>query len=304
MKIVLDGERHRGRAIDLTDDGISGATLVRAVRRASAVAVTGTGAGDSEQCPALRRLRVDCAAPGVVHEHIGLIDPTTEVDLRAALADVARSWGETAPQRDRLQRAERQLAAIEVPADETRAARRAVAAADADEQRLRESVAELRGRVQTLRDTAPNSQQLTEAEADLEAAVRALSEAETGRLAAEQRLARAERAARRARDARERRLQLQDRVANLRRDARSTLARRAAPAFREAIGNLPGEKGRTHTDSKPAELSEEYAGEPTATALALARIAAIDAPVVLANTRLSSASTAATWLDAPVVIVA
>lgn len=302
MRVVLDGRERRGRAIDLAGNQIAATALSRAIRRSSAVAAAAGSADDRRSTP--RRLRVDCAAPGVAHDHVGVIAPTTEINVRAALADAARSWGETAPQRDQLQRVERRLAAIEVPDGETRAARRAVAAADADEQRLRESVAELRGRVQTLRDTAPDSQQLAEAEADLEDAVRALSEAETERLAAEQRLARAERAARRARDARERRLRLQDRAANLRREARSTLARRAYPAFREAVADLPGTDERPQPDAVPEELPEGDASEPTAAALAIARIAAVDAPIVLATLPFSSVTAAATWLDAPVVAVA
>lgn len=303
MRIVLDAERLRGRAIDLTGQQIAGNTLVRAVRRAGAVAVRDSGAIDDRRT-ASRRLRVDCAAPGVAHDHVGLICATTELDFRPALADVARSWGETAPQHSRLQRIESRLAAIEVPTEETRTARRAVAAADADEQRLRESVAELRGRVQTLRDTAPDSQQLAEAEAELENTVKGLSEAETDRLAAEQRLARAERAARQARDTRERRLRLEDRAANLRRAARSALARRAYPAFRDAVAALPGSNDRLHPETEREEPPEQYAGNPTAAALALGRIAAVDAPIVLANTQFPSVPAAATWLDAPVVAVA
>lgn len=303
MRIVLDAECLRGRAINLTGRQIAGSTLVRAVRRASAVAVRAGGAID-DQPTAPRRLRVDCAAPGVAHDHVGLVCATAELDLRTALADVARSWGETAPEHSRLQRIESRLAAIEVPTEETQAARRAVAAADADEQRLRESVAELRGRVQTLRDTAPDSQQLAEAEAKLKDAVKGLSEAETDRLAAEQRLARAERAARRARDTRERRLRLQDRAANLRRGARSTLAQRAYPAFRDAVAALPGPTDQPHPDTEREAPPEQYAGKPTTAALALGRIAAVDAPMVLTNTRFPSVPAAATWLNAPVVAVA
>ncbi len=303
MRIVLDAERYRGRAIDLTGHQIGGSALVRAIRRAGAVAVRGGGATDGQRT-ASRRLRVDCAAPGVAHDHVGLICATTELDFRTALADAARSRGETAPQHNRLRRIEARLAAMEVPAEETRTARRAVAATDADEQQLRESVAELRGRVQTLRETVPDSQQLVEARAELENAVRELSEAETDRLAAEQRLARAERTARRARDARERRLQLQDRAANLRRAARSTLARQAYPAFRDAVAALPGSTDRLRPDTEREEPPEQYAGKPTAAALAVGRIAAVDAPIVLTNTQFSSVPAAATWLNAPVVAVA
>lgn len=317
MKVVLDGERYRGRAIGLEESRVPATAVRRAIRRPSSVAASATASSatsgsttnddaDRDRNPAPRRLRVDCAAPGPIHEHVGRIGPATTIDFRAALADAARSCGETAPQRERLERVREQLAAIDVPTEETHAARRAVATAGTDERRLRESVAELRGRVQTLRNVAPDSQRLADAEAELAEAAKELSEAETERLAAEQRLARAERAARRARDARERRLRLQDRAANLRREARSILARRAYPAFGEAVDDLldSGERATARSDDQSGvDLPREYAGDATVAALAIARIADVDAPIVLESDRFSSATAAATWLDAPVVRV-
>jgi hypothetical protein len=289
VNIVLDSTRHRGRAIDVVDRVASPTELYRAVRRPSAVAAS--------QAPSPRRLRVDCAAPTAIHEHVGKITPAIDVDVQMALAATARSWGETAPQREHLQEVREKLARIEVPSEDTRAARREVASAGADEQRLRESVAELRGRVQTLRETAPDSRQLEDAEAELAETARKLSEAETDRLAAEQRLAQAERTARRARDARERRLRLQDRVANLEREARATLADRAAPAFSDALETVPGStarEARTATTAEPDAVT---------TALAIAKIADVEAPIVLASDRFDAADTAATWVDAPVIRV-
>ncbi len=289
MKVVLGGDRYRGRAIDLAGALASATELYRAVRRPSAVAAS--------RSPTPRRLRVDCAAPTAIHDHVGRITPAVDVDVQTALAATARSWGETAPQRERLREVREKLAAIDVPNGDTRAARREVASAGADEQRLRESVAELRGRVQTLRETAPDSQQLADAEAELAETARQLSEAETARLAAEQRLARAERTARRARDARERRLRLQDRAANLEREARATLADRAAPAFADTLETVPGStarRGVTTTATEPDAVT---------TALAIAKIADIEAPIVLASDRFDAADAAAAWVGAPVIRV-
>lgn len=289
MKVVLDDERYRGRAIDVADGVASASELYRAVRRPSAVAAS--------QGSSLRRLRVDCAAPTTIHDHVGKITPAIDVDVQTALAATARSWGETAPQRERLLEVREELAAIAVPEGDTRTARREVASAGADEQRLRESVAELRGRVQTLRETAPDSQQLADAEAELAETARQLSEAETTRLAAEQRLARAERTARRARDARERRLRLQDRAANLEREARATLADRATPAFTDALETVPGSTAREDATATATE------SDAVTTALAIANIADIDAPIVLASDRFDDADAAASWVDAPVIRV-
>lgn len=289
MKVVLDDERYRGRAIDVADGVASATELYRAVRRPSAVAAS--------QSPTPRRLRVDCAAPTAIHDHVGKITPAIDVDVQTALAATARSWGETAPQRECLQEVREELARIEVPDGDTRAARREVASAGADEQRLRESVAELRGRVQTLRETVPDSQQLADAEAELADTARKLSEAETERLAAEQRLARAERTARRARDARERRLRLQDRAANLEREARETLADRAASAFTDALETVPGSTARGAANATATEP------DAITTALAIAKIADVKAPIVLASDRFDAAAAAAAWVDAPVIRV-
>lgn len=324
MRIVLDRTRYRGRAIDLTDERLSAAVVRRAIERPSTVAVSPpidpSTAGEAN--PNGRRLRIDCPAPSAVHGRIGQIEPTIDLDLRAALAAAARSRGETAPQHDRLRRVREQLAAVEVPDAEPREARREVASAGADERRLRERVAELRGRVQTLRETAPESQRLADAERELAATAGELSEAETDRLAAEQRLARAERTARRARDARERRLRLQDRAENLRREARATLARRTYPDFVDALTDLPtvdpsaavqgdlsslvfaddDPSGAVGERSAPEGLPE-FAGEETAAALAIARLADVDAPIVFAGEQFDTAAAAAAWLDAPVVRV-
>jgi hypothetical protein len=310
VRIVLDRTRYRGRAIDLADKGLSAAVVRRAIERPSAVAVSHATdpSTDGELATGGRRLRIDCTAPGTVHEQVGRIGPGIGLDLRTALAAAARSRGETAPQRDQLRRAREQLDALAVPDAEPRKARRDLATAGADERRLRERVAELRGRVQTLRETAPESQRLADAERELAATAADLSEAETDRLAAEQRLARAERTARRARDARERRLRLQDRVQNLRRRARAALARRAYPAFVDALGALPGVdpsavlSEATAPGSDPQELPD-VTGETTAAALAVARIADVDAPVVFAGERFETAAAASAWLDAPVVRV-
>lgn len=298
MRVLLGGVQFRGTAIDLgeridpkADDSTVVAELDRAVRRPTAVATTVLDG-------AARPLRIDCAAPNAVHDHVGAITSTVTLDVQTALADAARSRGATAPNRERLQQLRAELADIEMHAESTDAARRDVASAGADERQLRESVAELRGRVQTLRETAPDSRRLDETEAELAEAVRNLSEAETDRMAAEQRLARAERAARRARDTRERRLRLRDRLENREREARAALAERATPAFRDAVEATPEPDRSGPTIETPAAPIP-----PTTAALAIARIADIDAPIVIADGRFDDASAAAIWVDAPVVRV-
>jgi chromosome segregation ATPase len=213
--------------------------------------------------------------------------------LRGALAAAARSLGETAPQREALTAARAQLADADAPDVELAATRRRVAAAGDEEERLRERVATLRGRLHALDDAGVEAERAATAE-ELSTATRALTDAETERIAAEQRLATMTREARGVRDRRERRLELQDRVANLERRARAHLAGAVYERFRAAVSALPGEG---EAGAEPGD----YEGDPTTAALAAVRVADVAAPVVVATDRLGDAAAAATRLDAPVV---
>lgn len=130
-------------------------------------------------------------------------------------------------------------------------------------------------------------ERVAEAGADVTAA---LSEAETERAAAEQALERARRRAREARDARERRLELEDRVANERRESRAALADAVRERVDAAVVAVPGTSATRLADA-----------DPVTARLALARVARLDAPVVLAARRFLDAAAAVGWLDAPVL---
>jgi hypothetical protein len=232
--------------------------------------------------------RVDCPTPRRVHEYVGVVDGDTAVPLRAALAAAARSRGERAPRDRRLAEVERRRAALDVddPEADLAAARERVAEAGADEAELREEVARLRG-VAGERDDPGVRERLREA-------ARRLSEAETERIAAEEALERARVAARAARDARERRLELADRADNLRRAARDHLAEAVYSSFAAACRVVPGE-------AAPGDAPGEYSGDGVTAALAVARVAAIDAPVVLACRRFVDAEAARDTIEAPVI---
>jgi len=276
VRLVVDGVERRGEAVDATDLDVAPETLAGAV------------AGETVDGVCL-----DCPAPGPVHERVGVVREGASPPLRGALAAAARSLGERAPQRERLERVRSRLADEESPDLDLAAARRRVAAAGEEEARLRERVATLRGRVDALAD-AGEAEARRDAEAALAEATRRLTEAETERIAAEQRLDDLERRAREARDRREERLALADRAANLERAAREHLAGAVYDRFRAAVATLPG-------DGDAGAAPGDYEGDPTLAALAVVRVAALDAPVVVATDRLGGAARTADRLDAPAV---
>lgn len=276
MILRLRGETHRGQAIDLRDSRVDPAGLVRAIRAATDAIVA-------------------APPPGPVHEHVGWLHPGMDCAPRAALASAARSRGRTTSYDERIATLEADIAAIDVDHVDLTPYQREVATAGEDVAALRERVATLRGRVQADREAGRDA---TAVERDLRETVAALSEAETDQLAAEQALAEAERAARRARDARERRLSLVDRRDNLRRRAREQLVADARSRFREALRALP-------VDSPPSQGSDPLtAGDvpPLHAALAIARMARVRAPLVVAAP-FPSATAARAALDAPVLLV-
>ncbi|MFB6097220.1 MAG: hypothetical protein ABEJ74_07515, partial [Haloferacaceae archaeon] len=259
------------------------------------------GADGDDADPDGAGVRIACATPGTVHERVGLVQPRMRVDRRAALADAARSRGHRSPKRAALAAARERLAEATASTVDPAAARRAVAEAGDDEARLREDVATLRGRIETLREAGESDD---DALAELRRTARRLSEAETERIAAEQRLASAERAARDARDTQERRLRLEDRVANLERQVRADLAESVEAEFDAALRSVPAATGRRDdTAARGTVEDSDDSEDPIATALAVARVAAVNAPVVLAVDRFAAASAAADWLDAPAILV-
>jgi len=277
----IDGRQRGNTAVDLEAE-VDPRTVARVVR---GEAVDGLRDGP------LEGIHVAVPDPGPVHEYVGVIDGTDDPPLRAALAAGARSLGRTAPQDDAIAECEARLEEIDPPTVDVESARRRVAETGDRESRLRERVAQLRGRVQTLRERDDEGA-LEDAESKLAAATAELTEVRTDRIAAEQVLERATNRAREARDVRERRLRLEDRLGNLRRRAREHLAREVHGEFASALEAVPGE-------GNPGE----YEGDGTTAALAVARLADLRVPVVVACGRFPDAATAAATLDASVIRV-
>jgi len=245
------------------------------------------------------RIAVDAPPPGPVHDHVGYVHPGMGLRTRTALARAARSRGQTTPHDDDLAAARERLAALGTEEGDVAAHRRAVAEAAAETGRLRERVAAVRGKLQAARE---HGLEAPDAAADLEAAVRELSEVETGSAAARQRLSRAREDARERRDRRERARRLEDRIANLERDARSYLVEGMADRYAAAVADAPG--GEDFGDAPGGENAvDPFDADPVTAALAIARLAALSAPAVLACDRFGSAAAARRWLDAPVVRV-
>lgn len=273
MRVVLADDVREGRAIDVRGRSIRPDALLDAIREDDGF--------------------VECPRPGRMYDHVGRLEPDMHLSLRAALAAAARSRGLRSSYDEKLDELDREIASIEVESVDLAAARERKATAGADVAALRERVARLRGRLEAAREAG---RETGEASAELRDAITALSEAETAELAAEQALDRAEREARAARDERERRLALVDERENLARRARAELARREFPRFRRGIAALPA---RTPVGAE----HETFDGDDFVAGMAVARIASVRAPIVLADGPFDEAVTARAALDAPVVLV-
>lgn len=277
MRIEVGDRTFEGRAVDLAG-AADPAAVVAAIRGETPADVA-----------------VECPDPGPVHDHVGHVHGDMTFDSRAALAAAARSRGETAPQREELDAVRAELASLSTPDVDPDGIRRRVAETGASEERLRERVATLRGRVRALEESG-DAGGGDAARGELRDAIRELTEAETERIAAEQLFDRLERERRDVRDVRDRRLELQDRAANLERAAREHLADAMADRFRDAVAALPG-------GGAPGDGPDGYRDDPVTAALATARIANVDAPLVVEPDRLGGAASAARRLDAAVVSV-
>ncbi|MFB6070336.1 MAG: hypothetical protein ABEJ76_04870 [Halanaeroarchaeum sp.] len=264
----------RGRAIDLRERRVDPAALAAAI---------GTGEGTVVTTP----------PPTPMHDYVGHLAPGRHVPLRPALAAAARSRGRRSPHADALAAIDARLEDLRADTVDLAPYRRRAAEAGSDVEALRERVATLRGRIEARRDAGRST---GEAEAALREAAATLSEVETDRLAARQALAAAEREARSARDARDRRLRLVDRRDNLERRARRWLAAREYPRFARALAALPM---AADAGSEPAD----FGGSGFQAGLAVARIAALRAPVVLVDGPFETATEARAALDAAVVLV-
>lgn len=271
VRVVVDGRRYAGFAVDLRSESVSGGAVLEAL----------DGGTD--------RLRVDAPEPGPLHRTLGVVDGARGAD-RGVLAAVARCRGHVPPQDAAVDRLRDRLDECDPPAVDRRAARKRVAERRAETEQLRERVAELRGHVQACREGDVDADPPAE---DLAAATDRLLEADTERVAARQRLDRLRSAAESARDSRDRRLELQDRIENHEREARRTLAERGLPAFGAAVAALPGvattpERERAPSAGAGAELAAYRCARPSA-------------PVVLATNPFADAESAARWLGVPVL---
>ena len=283
MRVVVDGVVYQGDVVDLSAFDLDGRTVVEAVRQVDGPVT------DAQE------VVVNCPPPGPVHDCIGLIREGMAVPIRSVLATVARSRGLNAPQDDEIASIRKQLAELELPSVDLAAAQTQVAATEvSDIHRLREEVAAHRGEVQAREtmgvDREPASDQLREAAGRL-------SDLETDKLAAEGSLRMAQERARKSRDAREHRLRLEDRVANLERQARRYLATQLHEEFVTAVDAVPG------TGTVSGQPSS-FEGDGVTAALAIARIAELDAPIVLACKRFKNAKDASRMLGVPVIRVA
>ncbi|MEZ3165940.1 hypothetical protein ABNG02_01200 [Halorubrum ejinorense] len=197
----------------------------------------------------------------------------TDAGLRRQLAAAARSRGRTASVAAEIVEIEAELADIDVKSVDLTAARRRVAEATGETERLKERVATLRGDARARRAVDADEEAALD---ELESAAAELSAAQTEAIAAEQALERARAEAARARDERRRRLRLRDRLRNRRRDARRELAASVYPEFREALAVVPGGDPDAAGDDPGA-----YDGDPIAASLAAVRVAALDGAVEL-----------------------
>ncbi|MDZ7849998.1 MAG: hypothetical protein U5K70_04015 [Halodesulfurarchaeum sp.] len=272
MRIRVGETELVGQAVDLRSYDVRPGRLVAAVRDSAADLVV-------------------APSPDPIHRHVGLIRPGMQFDCGGALADAGRSIGLESPQAAEIARLDREIAAIEPASPDLRAARQRAAEAGADLAALKEAVARISGRLNARRDAGLPT---AEVEQELDARTRELTEAETAAIAAEEALSRAEARAETARDERERRLSLVDSRENRRREARQWFRNALGASFERSLRSLP-------VSTEPARPSG-FAGPAREAALAIARIAGLSAPVVLADGPFETAVQARGALDCPVVL--
>lgn len=273
----FDGTTVRGRAATVED--VDARAVARAVREGEAT--------DDDTAVVVRS-----RTPPPAHERVGCLHPEMGLQPKTALAAAGRARGLSTFHDAAIRRLERAIREVSAPAVERASQRERVTDSQAETARLRERVAELRGRLAARRDLDADTGDLDER---LESTARRLSEAETRAVAAEQTLDRKRQTARVARAKLDDRMALEDALANRRREARADLVDRLRDPFTSAVASVPGGPAR-----RPAD---PFAVDTVTAGLALARVAAFDAPVVVACDRFSDATEASAWLNAPVVFV-
>jgi chromosome segregation ATPase len=224
------------------------------------------------------------AAPATpAHEYVGCIRPEMGLRIRTALSSAARTRGHTTPHDEEIATLQEKLRAISIDETDTAIYRQRLAEHKAEQEKLRETVATERGRLQADADGA------TERRTD---AIKRLSEVATTTAATRERLDRAREKRRERRDRREQRFRLEERIENRRRKARAHLVTAVQDAYEAAVEQTPG-----------SSCSDPFEADPVTAALAITRVADFDAPVVLACDRFDSPSAACEWLDTPVLRV-
>jgi chromosome segregation ATPase len=202
---------------------------------------------------------------------------------RTALASAARTRGHTTPYDEEIVALREELQSISVDEVSSQSHRRTLAESETERERLRETVATERGRLQA--DGNAETDRRTDA-------IRRLSEVETTAAATREQLDRVRAGRRDRRDRRERRFRLEDRLENQKRAARAHLLEEVRDSYATAVKRAP-----------ESQCSDPFEADPVTAALAVARVASLDAPVVLACDRFDSPATAREWLDTPVVQV-
>lgn len=281
---IPSGETHRGPVVDLTGEKVA----VDAV-----LAQLDPQMSTPDESP----VRIDSVKPGrwwrPLADPAAASEATGDVDPVDSIVAAARSRGHALDALRAQAAAEYEASLLDEQTErvDLTSRRREVAETGADVERLRESVATIRGRLQARRAVG---EETATAERDLREEMTRLSEAETDRLAAEQAYAAAERRARSDRSRRRRRLQLADRVRNREREAREALVRSVVDEFSQSVERLPGE---AVLQLEPVRV----VGDPVTARLAALRLASIRAPVVDATNRFTSAADAVEALGVPVI---
>lgn len=284
MIVHVDGRTACGGVVDLWDwdptDEIDGAALHAAIR------------GDRSP------YGVHCQSSTEVHDRAGFVRPGMGIATRTALAAAGRSRGLPTPHDQELASVRSALDALRVdldpPDEHSIRPETGPTPRDADRERLRERVAELRGRIQALEGVDRDA---SDARSTLRDAARRLSELETERLAATE----TREQARSRRDRREKRLRLEDRKANLERAARAHLVDELHDEFTTAVDRVPATPDDDAEDAAGDAVEDPFAADPVTAALAVLHVADVRAPVVLAVDRFGRPRAAADWLDAPVI---
>lgn len=325
----IDGAVLRGEAVTLPPATDPDAVLAGIRNAAGEADPEERAAGTDSSDPGDECIRIDCASPLAVHEHIGHLHEGMALRTKTALARAGRSCGISTPVDGEIESLRAQIEEIDVESAALSEHRAAVAEAQEETTRLREDAAATRGELQAFRDVygegetetavemaggqqtevtgkaageqqpnaggeqQPDAGAVTRTQKELHETIQTLSEVETTLTAAKQRHEQARKAARERRNRRERRFRLEDRLANLEREARETLLEAVRPDFERAVAAVPGVE-------PPADPFE---ADPLVAGLGVARVAAVDAPLVVDCPQFETAESARAFLDAPVVYI-